>query len=42
MLIDLEMDETVELRIDDGTIFMVWGERNEEGTLILKSEMTNG
>ncbi|KKL58050.1 hypothetical protein LCGC14_2229260 [marine sediment metagenome] len=39
MLIDLRIDEIAELRIDDSTIFMVWGERNDEGTLIIKSEM---
>ncbi len=42
MLIDLRIDEIIELRIDDSATFMVWGERNEEGTLILKSEMKHG
>ena len=37
MEIDLETDEVVELVIDGVCEFKVWGERNEEGTMVIKS-----
>jgi len=36
MKINLETDEKVELEIDGACLFEVWGERNEEGTMIIK------
>lgn len=39
MKINLEKDEKVEIEVDDSVIFEVWGERNNEGTLILKHEV---
>ena len=36
MKIDLETDEEIELIIDGTCEYKVWGERNEEGTLIIK------
>ncbi len=36
MKIDLETDEKVELVIDGVCEFEVWGERNEEGTMVIK------
>ncbi len=39
MKINLETDEKVELVIDDACEFEVWGERNEEGTMVIKSQM---
>ena len=35
MEINLETDERLELVIDDACEFEVWGERNEEGTMII-------
>ena len=37
MEINLETDEKVKLIIDDACEFEVWGERNEEGTMVLKT-----
>ena len=37
MKIDLETDEVVELVVDGTCEFKVWGERNEEGTMVIKS-----
>ena len=37
MEINLETDEKVELVIDGTCEFQVWGERNEEGTMVIKS-----
>jgi len=36
MKINLETDEKIELIIDDACEFNVWGERNEEGTMVIK------
>ena len=36
MEINLERDEKVKLIIDGTCEFEVWGERNEEGTMIIK------
>ena len=35
--VNLETDEKLELVIDDTCEFEVWGERNEEGTMIIKT-----
>ena len=39
MKVDLETDEKVILLVDEVCGFKVWGERNEEGTMVIKSEM---
>ncbi len=36
MEINLKTDEKVELIIDGTCEFRVWGERNEEGTMVIK------
>ena len=36
MEINLETDETIELMVNGSCNFRVWGERNEEGTMIIK------
>jgi len=36
MEINLETDEKMELVVDDTCKFIVWGERNEEGTMVIK------
>ena len=38
MEINLETEESIELTIDGTCEFKVWGERNEEGTMIMKYE----
>ena len=38
MKINLEIEEKVELEIE-GANYEVWGERNSEGTLIIKSNL---
>ncbi len=35
--VNLETDEKLELVIDDTCEFEVWGERNEEGTMVIKN-----
>ena len=35
MKIDLETEEKVSLVIDQSCEFEVWGERNEEGTMVI-------
>lgn len=42
MDINLKTDEKVELIIDDACHFKVWGERNEEGTMVMKSSDCRG
>ena len=37
--INLETDEKVKLVIDDACEFKVWGERNEEGTMVIKHDL---
>jgi len=39
MEINLETDEKVKLIIDGTCEFFVWAERNEEGTMIVKSKV---
>ncbi len=39
MKINLETDEVVKLVIDGTCEFKVWGERNEEGTMVIKSQI---
>lgn len=39
MKINLETKEKVKLTIDGTCEFEVWGERNNEGTMIIKSEL---
>ena len=36
MHLDLERDEILEIVVDGTCKFRVWGERNEEGTMIIK------
>lgn len=38
MEVNLETDEKVILRIDEVCGFKVWGERNEQGTMVIKSK----
>ena len=38
MKVDLETDEKVILLIDEVCGFKVWGERNKEGTMVIKSK----
>ena len=38
MNISLRKDEKVNLVVDDACEFIVWGERNEEGTMVIKHE----
>ena len=38
MEINLRTDEKVEIVVDGTCEFKVWGERNEEGTMIIKSK----
>ena len=41
MEINLKTDEKVELTIDGTCKFKVWGERNEEGTMVIKHDSYN-
>lgn len=41
MEIDLETDEKVKLVIDGVCEYEVWGERNEEGTMVIKCRDKN-
>ena len=36
MKINLETNEKIKITIDDSCDFNLWGERNEEGTMIIK------
>ena len=38
MEINLETDERIKLIIDKTCEFEVWGERNDEGTMVIKNE----
>ena len=40
MKIDLDKEEEVILAIEGVCLFKVWGERNEEGTMVIKSKQT--
>jgi hypothetical protein len=42
MEINLRKEESVELIIDSACEFIVWGERNEEGTMVIKYEKSKG
>ena len=42
MEINLESDEKVKLVIDGTCEYNVWGERNEEGTMIIKYALQKG
>lgn len=36
MKVDLDTDETIVVVVDGTCEFKVWGERNEEGTMVMK------
>ena len=36
MKIELDTDEKVEIVVDGTCEYLVWGERNEEGTMVIK------
>lgn len=38
MEINLQTDEKVKIVIDDTCEYNVWGERNEEGTMVIKND----
>ncbi len=39
MKVSLETDEILEVEVDDNCLFEVWGYRNEEGTMKIKSRL---